>query len=194
MNWREAERRRREVAAEAKRLPRERAAPFPRVVLGATTLTWVLVVVWLIWALPDRVPLHWSMSDTPDRWGTKGEALAFAVALPLLTAFPLILISRLALIWPDGINLPDKDWWLETPQRLVRFERLLREDMMLMAAATLAILVVADLSIAAAAQHPEGRAPWWMLPALGVALVAMLAVIVRMLLPRRYRPDRQGHD
>lgn len=194
MGWQESQRRQRDVAEQAKARPREAAASFPQAVLAITTLAWLIAVGWLVATLPERVPLHWSLSNAPDRWGSRGEAIAFAVLMPLVTAYPLILLSRLALIWPDAINLPDKKWWLATPERLVRLERLLREDMMLFAAVMVTILVIADLSIAVAAHHPSGAAPWWTFPAVGVALAALAAVIIRMAAGGRYRPADDGAD
>lgn len=98
MGWQESQRRQRDVAEQAKARPREAAASFPKAVLAITTLAWLIAVGWLVATLPERVPLHWSLSNTPDRWGSRGEAIAFAVLMPLVTAYPLILLSRLALI------------------------------------------------------------------------------------------------
>ena len=110
--------------------------------------------------------------------------------LPLVFAYPLIWLSRLAILWPAGINVPHKEWWLRSPRRLIRFERLLREDLMLIVALTLLLFTSTDIVMGYAAHQPRGEVPGWVFPVtLGCFLVGMLAVIVRMVAGPRYRPD-----
>lgn len=181
----------RHVAQGARQLPREPASALPRLVLTLATLAWLATVAWLFVTLPDRVPTHWGTSDTPDGWSSRAGALAPAVLIPLVAAFPMLLLSRLALAWPEGINLPEsrKRWWLQTPERLVRFERLLREDLMFIVATVLFVLAGTDVVIGVAAHRPGGEAPTGAFVAiLGVALVGVAVVVVRMLVGGRYRP------
>lgn len=195
-NWREREAHRRQVARAARALPREPAGDLPRIALAFATLAWLGVLGWLSLTLPEQVPTHWSIGNVPDGWSTRTGALLFSLLLPLATTFPLLWLSRLPFVWPDGINLPEatKRWWLETPERLVRFERLLREDLMLIVAAMLLTFVAGDIVIGVAAHHADGAAPSGSLPVvLGGSLVAFGIIIVRML-GGRYRPRASGRD
>lgn len=188
--WQERGAHQRHVADAARALPRERSGAGPRGALAVATIVWLATVVWLALTLPERVPTHWTSGSVPDGWSSREGALAFSVLLPLVTIFPLLWLSRLALVWPDGINLPEpaKRWWLDTPERLVRFERLLREDLMLIVASTLLLFAAADVVIGVAAHRPGGMAPGAAFPAILVGYLAAIgAVVIRMLVGGRYR-------
>lgn len=189
-SWQERAERRRQVAQEARLLGREPAGRWPRMVLILATVAWLVALIWLVATLPERVPTHWSGGGTPDGWSSKAFAIGFAVLLPVVFFFPMIWLSRLALVWPDGVNVPHKEWWLDRPRRLVRFERLLREDLMVIVGITLLLMVGTDLIIGYAAHQPGGTVPAGWFPVLLVAyLAALTVVIVRMLTGPRYRPD-----
>ena len=178
-----------DVAARARALLREPASRWRWLALILSTVLWLATLVALAITLPDRVPTHWSGGSGPDEWMSRGGSLLVSVALPVLTAYPLIWLSRLAIVWPDGINVPNKQWWLQTPQRLVRFERLLREDLMLVAALMILLYVGIDLAIGYAAHQPGGRMPGWVFPVVLVAFLVLLALILApMIVGRRYRP------
>lgn len=190
--WQERERKRQQVAEQARAMPREPASWGPRAALGLGTVLWLAVLVWLFLTLPERVPTHWSFGSVPDGWSSRPVALAIAALLPVLTAYPLVWLSRLAVIWPSGINVPDKEWWLQTPERLVRFERLLREDLMLMVAVMLLLFTASDLQMGWAAHQPQGAVPAWSFAVLvGGFLFAIGFVLARMVTGSRYRP-REG--
>lgn len=164
--------------AEAKTLEREPAARWVTVVFGAATALWIVVVVWLALTLPDEVPIHWSSGGVPDGWASKTGALAFSILVPLATIFPLVFLSRLVLAAPDTLNSPHKEWWIAEPHRLIRCERLLREDLMVIVALTVVLLTTVDVLIGYAAHQPGewyqvGGSPsclwptfslWWGIP------------------------------
>lgn len=180
-SWAQAERDRQQVAREARDLPKEPTSAWVKGVVALVTLAWLGVLVWQAFVLPDRVPQHWTNGNVPDRWAGRTEALVVSLALPLLFAYPLPLLSRLVTAWPDGLNVPNKEWWLQTPERVVRFERLLREDLWLCTAWMLVIFVAGDVLITIAAGRPGGvisMAPMAVLVA--VMLVAMIGYIVWM--------------
>lgn len=187
--WQQREAARKDVAREARDLPREPASWGPRLAIAVATLAWLTTLVWLVATLPERVPTHWSGSTVPDDWSSRGTALAMSVLLPLVLAYPMVWLSRLALVWPDGINVPHKQWWLERPRRLVRFERLVREDLVLLVAATVGLLTAVDVQIGIAAHRPGGETPGWSVPVLlGTYLLLVGLVVGRMVVGRRYRP------
>lgn len=152
------------------------------VLLGglASAATWV----WLAMTAPDRVPTHWS-GETPDGWSSKPAALVLCALLLPGIALGITQLSRLATAWPVGINVPHKDWWLAEPRRLVRFERLLREDMMLIAAALLGLSALMNVTIGVAAHRRDGAMPTAVFVlALVLVVGGVLTVVARMLLGR----------
>lgn len=190
-SWQERQDRRQQVAEQARAMRREPASSGPRAALGLGTVLWLAVLVWLFLTLPERVPTHWSFGSVPDGWSSRPVALTMAALLPILTAYPLLWLSRLAIIWPSGINVPDQEWWLQTPDRLVRFERLLREDLMLMVAVMLLLFTAGSLQMAWAAHQPQGAVPAWSFPVLvGGFLVMFGLVLARMVTGPRYRPRK----
>lgn len=189
-SWQDREARRRGVAQEARQLDREPAGWPARIVLALATVAWLATLVWLTLTLPERVPTHWSAGGTPDGWSSRTSALAFTTAIPLLVLYPMIWISRLVIVWPHGINTPYKEWWLDRPRRLVRYERLVREDLMVIVGMSVLLMAGADLIIGYAAHQPGGRVPGWWFPVLLIAyLVVLGVVVVRMMVGPRYRPD-----
>lgn len=178
-----------DVAVRARTLPREPASPWRWLALVLATVVWLATLVVLAVTLPDRAPTHWSGGSRPDDWMSRGGSLLVSVALPLVTTYPLIWLSRIAIVWPDGINAPNKEWWLQTPERLVRFERLLREDLMLVAALMLLLYAGTDLGIDYAAHQPGGRMPGWFFPVSLIGFLVLLALVLApMVVGRRYRP------
>ena len=77
----------------------------------------------------------------------------------------LRLVTSLVLRWPQGINAPNKEYWLQTPQRLRHFERLVREDLMLIGALTTllfaAIILLLLAALAAGVAHVQLSAAQW---------------------------------
>ncbi len=188
-DWREQGRHRRRVADQARLLGREPLSDPVRAVAALSVVLWLGVMVWLAVSLPDRVPTHWSTSPLADGWSSKPAALALLIGLPLVTFLPIPLLSRLMLSLPDLVNAPYKDWWLGTPQRLVRFERLLREDLWLITGASLLLMAAIGLIIGQAATTPGGQAdPWWMWATIVGYLAVIGLIVARMLAGRRYRP------
>jgi uncharacterized membrane protein len=70
--------------------------------------------VWGYRVLPERIPVHFDLSGTPDGWGSR----AMFLVLPAIGAATIILlhfVTRLALRNPRYVNLPDKKRFLELP-------------------------------------------------------------------------------
>lgn len=173
-------------------MSREPSSLLPRLVLWLSVAAWAAVLVWLALTLPERVPTHWSAgSGEPDGWSSRGGTLAMSAAFLLMT-LPLVLISRLVLVAPDLVNSPHREWWTSTPRRLVRFERLVREDLMVVAGITLLLLVSTQVVIGYAAHRPGGVVPGWVFAlVVGAYLVVLTLYVVRTYRGGRYRPDRQ---
>lgn len=146
-------------AEDARSLPPEPTARWILVLMAGLTIVWLAVLVWQVAVLPERVPTHFDGSGQADGWSSRTGALAVSVLLPLAVVFPLPLMAKLALRWPQSINAPNRDWWAATGPRLRRFERILREDLWLIAAATLVLLVAVDVGITETARSGSGGMP-----------------------------------
>lgn len=176
----------RDTAAEARGMPREPTARWILVLMAVLTVVWLGILAWQVAVLPDRVPTHFGSGGEADGWSSKGGALAFTVLLPVLVVFPMPLMSLLALRWPQSINVPNRDWWTATAPRLRRFERLLREDLWLFAALTLALFLAIDVGIVVAARSADGNlSQAFLWGALVLFLIGIGAVMARMF-GRRY--------
>lgn len=171
----------RDTAAEARGLPREPTSPWILVLMAVLTVAWLGILAWQVAVLPERVPMHFGAGGEADGWSSKGGALVFSVLMPLLVVFPMPLLSLLAVHWPMSINVPNRDWWTATALRLRRFERLLREDLWLFAALTLALLLAVDVGIVVAANSADGNLPSaFFAVSLVLFLIGIGVVIARM--------------
>lgn len=169
-------------AEEARGLPREPTAPWILVLMAGLTVIWLGVLAWQVAVLPEQVPTHFDSSGQADDWSSKAGALAFSVLLPLGVVFPMPLLATLAIWWPQAINAPNRDWWAATGSRLRRFERLMREDLWLISAATLVLLVAVQVGITETAiSGADGMPMVYLWGPMAVLFVGIGAVMVRMM-------------
>ena len=150
-------------------------------------------VVWLYaaLALPDRVPIHFGVSGAVDAVADKTSALMIFAAIGAGTALVLWWAARLVLRGSIHLlNLPHKPWWTQSPEREQRARRMLRHDALIMATATMALLVVVLASTVGAAQSDQPRLGGMFFVALAAYLVGTAVWTVRMY-RGRYHPDRQ---
>lgn len=180
----------RRVSAQARDLPRQQPARGPFVVLAVAVVVWTVTTVIVAMTLPDRVPVHWSGS-TPDRWSSRIGAMAAFVVGPLVIAAILAVVSSLVVRWPQAVNVPHKEEWLRTPQRLRTLERRVREDMALFAALAFVFFAFVSVGTAVAARRPGGETPGVLVAGPILLFVGgILALLIgRMLLSKRYRAD-----
>jgi len=174
------------IAAEAAALPREPTARWIRVLVCAVTVVWIVALLWQVRVLPEQVPTHFGAGGRPDGWSSRAGALAFSVLLPLVLVYPLPLLSRLALWSPSLINAPHRDWWSATAPRLRRFERLVREDLWLIAMATLGLLLGAQVEIVLAARGSGSGIGAAGGPLLLVPFLLVVGVVVARMAGSRY--------
>ena len=79
------------------------------------------------------------------------------------------------------INAPSKQWWTATAARLRGFERLIREDLWLIAAVIPATLIGVQVGITGTALTPDGHLPGvWIAGPLIVVFVGIGVVLARM--------------
>lgn len=182
------------AAEDARDLPREPMSQWTRVLVVVAIAVWLVVLLWQVMVLPERVPTHFSGDGDPDGWSSKAGALAFSALIPLVVMLTIPLSSLVVVRAPELVNGPNKQWWTATGARLRRFERLLREDLWLMTVIALALLVAMQVGIVIAAQSPDHRMPDGLLFG-GLALfgVGLAAVMVRMFTGGRYA-EQPGLD
>ncbi|MTB84194.1 DUF1648 domain-containing protein [Nocardioides sp. zg-578] len=118
--------------------------------------------------LPDEVPLHFSGSGEPDRWGTRSEALLTMGLVGALLAVVLGASAALADRMPITLlNVPHKDWWTATPERERRMRAMMRADLRVIGAATVLFLTLLVVVTTTAARSED--------PALGPVFFLGLA-------------------
>ncbi|HHX84010.1 MAG TPA: DUF1648 domain-containing protein [Actinomycetales bacterium] len=181
----------RDTAATARGLPREPTARWILVLAAVVTAAWLAVLAWQVAVLPEQVPTGFGPGGEVRGWGGRAEVLAFSVLLPLVAAFPLPLLSRLALSYPSAINAPNREWWTATPPRLRRFERLLREDLWLIAVLLLVLFTVIQVETTRAAHSADGSGSMAVIGGVLVVFLVLNTVILARMFGGRYaeQPD-----
>lgn len=75
-------------------------------------LAYGAVLTWAGFALPEWVPMHWSGSGGPDRWGTRTEAILTLVIVGLIVggvfAALIVYVPRSGSM--GRINIPGKSY------------------------------------------------------------------------------------
>lgn len=159
--------------------------------MAGLTLLWLAVLAWQVAVLPERVPTHFDGSGQADGWSSRAGALAFSAGLPLVVVFPMPLLAKLAVVWPQSINAPNRDWWIASGTRLRRFERLLREDLWLIAAVTMLVLVlvqagITEAAVSGAAESGADAVPTTVLWVPLVVVFAGVGWVIARMLGKRY--------
>lgn len=168
------------VEDEARRLPREPTSSWIVGLFISAAALGLGVLIWQIGALPQRVPTQFEFGGPPTSWTSKTSALVTFIVTAIGLTLPALLISPLILRAPGAINAPNQHWWVARPLRLRRFERLVREDLLLLASAALAFLAIAQAGITVAATSPEGEIPLALMAAMLAPAAALIVVIARM--------------
>ncbi|MBK7721346.1 MAG: DUF1648 domain-containing protein [Austwickia sp.] len=157
-----------------------------RLLLGVVVAAMIVVLIWQWVTLPDRVPGQMGFGGAVTRWGTKTEYLAVMAGGTAVVAGIFGASGALLRRSPAGLlNVPHPEYWLR-PQQRAELARRLGEDMAVLGAATVLLLLAGTLEIGYAAQHGGGFAYDWL------ALVAYLGFVawwaVRLASSARYRP------
>ncbi|MGA2531577.1 MAG: DUF1648 domain-containing protein [Candidatus Aminicenantales bacterium] len=136
-------------------------------------------------ALPGRVPVHFGISGTPDRWGSKSEFLvlvAVSWGLTILFYAFTLAVPRLARN-PQYLNIPRKDEFLKLrPEKQAPFWDFLQE---FMAGLAVSVNLIFYLIIQGILRVVDGRTA--ALPTRNMfAGLAVLVLLIVLYLPRMF--------
>ena len=92
---------------------------------GKLAVLWIFILVLLLWQgwsayheLPDRMPSHFNLQGQPDSFSSKESFLqTWFLALFALNALVPICRLVLGIVPPKMINVPNRSYWLTTPER-----------------------------------------------------------------------------
>ncbi len=89
------------------------------------TLIWILTLVLLLWQawgaydqLPEQVPSHFDFHDQPNGYSSKGSFFrTWLLAILVLNALVPGVRLLLSHVPASTINVPNREYWLATPER-----------------------------------------------------------------------------
>jgi uncharacterized membrane protein len=145
--------------------------------LALATLAWA---VWAYGSLPERIPLHFGIDGTPDRWGER--SMGRWLLLPLVGVGVAALmdgVGQWALRHPEKrtLNLPQSDDLMALP--VERRVPVLRRAVAMTNATGVVILVAfAFLQAGAFAAAHGAPSQVWTVIGIAICLVGPLAVVV----------------
>lgn len=136
------------------------------------------------WTLPaEGVVLHSGLSG-PDRYGSKVEFLGVMAGVGVGMALLFCVLGELLIARTDLrsplVNLPHKEWWTETPERMSQARGMIINDFYGFGAATVVFLA---LTMGAVQYLPA-----WVAGVLVVLFLAGIAGWCVVIMSRRYRP------
>lgn len=162
-----------------------------RTVFGLIVAAYAAVWIKTLFELPDRVPLHFTLDGTVDRWGSRASAL---ILFALVGAGIAAVMGGMAVAAARGrlkwFNVPHKAWWTQTPERVRRAGRMIANDLLIIGSLVLAALIVLQVATVYIARRETteavGAGPFVVA---GGCLAAALAWSVWMALVRYRPPD-----
>jgi len=147
--------------------------------IGAGFLGWTLVDGMSAYRqLPDRIPIHFGPSGSPDRWAAKGIFPVFAfliggAALLVMMAF----VSRLGAKW---YNFPGKERVLKLPPAHQAYVIAPLQEVIAWLGAVIAVAfsIGSRQAWAVAAGERSGLSAWVMLSPAAVVVVGAVAAVI----------------
>lgn len=158
-----------------------------------SVLFYLVVLLWAALVLPHgEVPLHFGLDGTPDRFGSRTEALVTLTLLGLVTGGlmeGLTHLLRSGRMPVELLNLPYKPYW-SRPENLPRARRMMAEDMDLIAAMTMGLLAAVAVLVVGSATGGRWPLEWFWI-VMAAYLVGVTLWVVRMY-RSRYRPPEEA--
>lgn len=143
-------------------------------------------------SLPDNIPVHFNKYGEPDKWMTKDVFSlyhwGFVVFLSGIFAGTAALVRRVP---PRLIHIPNKDYWMATPERVKAVMEVITETLCILGVITAGCLVGVDHLIMKAARLSSRRAELGPITTVvAISAVATGFVLFRMMMKfRRPPPD-----
>jgi hypothetical protein len=89
-----------------------------RSALGLSAVTGLGLAIRVYASSPERVPVHYAVDGTPDRWGSPvAPLIAYLCLIGLGSAFFLALPAIIRRAPKGMINLPNREYWLSPEHR-----------------------------------------------------------------------------
>jgi hypothetical protein len=103
----------------------------PSYILGFLYLCFFGFLVFTAWQLPERVATHFGVGGQPDGWMSRYAHLLFMAVFGF--AFPLFFVGLFygLRFVPEGLNIPDRDYWLAPERRVQTFDYFFRQGLWL---------------------------------------------------------------
>lgn len=89
----------------------------PAIVLVLLYLGFVGYLVFSASQLPDRVASHFNARGRPDDWMSRADYLRFMAIFGFVFPAFIVGITSLFRLFPQGLNLPHRDYWLAPERR-----------------------------------------------------------------------------
>lgn len=159
----------------------------------ASVLVYLVVLAWGALVLPDgEVPLHFGVDGTPDRFGSRTEALVVLTFVGLGAGGLMAGLTRLlesGRMSFQHMNMPHKPYW-SRPENQRRARAMMAEDMDLMAAMTMGLLAAVAVMVVDSALGGRWSIGWFVV-AMAAYLLGVTLWVVRMY-RSRYRPPEEA--
>jgi len=160
-----------------------------RIFFNALNAALLVCLVWVVLyfsnELPDKIPVHFGLDGTPDRWSGKGDLMIIlAVVLGVNALFYLFII---AIPWlrkhPALLNIPGKDRFLALPLEKQRAYWDLLKEFMAGIAVSMNILFLTAIwgTIRVGLGEAEKLPAWSIWPGLLLVLVVIVIYTPRLL-------------
>ncbi len=161
----------------------------PTYILRLLYLCFVIYLIFSASQLPERVATHFGVNGQPDGWMSRSSHLLFMAMFGF--AFPLFLVGIFYVIrfMPQGLNIPDRDYWLAPEQRLETFDYLLRQGLWLACMAVCFVIGIHYLIIHANLQRQARLSTPMMLVVSGCFLFGVVVWVTSIIRHFYKRPS-----
>ncbi|MBI3737107.1 DUF1648 domain-containing protein [Candidatus Sumerlaeota bacterium] len=135
-------------------------------------ISFVLVAAQMVWGyseLPEQFASHFDLQGRPNGWSGKVQFFALWAIVMLIANLPPLVISPMLRKIPRRlINLPNKDYWFESPEREQYAISVMQTTLSAIVIPTNAILLMAFQGVWS---HAKGGEFIFSLPLFGALLV-----------------------
>ena len=166
--------------------------------LNGGLLAACFVSVFRVWnELPAKIPVHFGIDGTPDRYADKAEGLLIFLLAPVLLTLVLYgsaWFVPFARRWPSLLNVPRKEEFLRLPEAAQeRYFLVIMEFMFLLTAIiNTMFLFICQGTIAVAQGQATTLSGWAVWPGLALTIAACLVYVIRLVIMPGKLIDEHG--